>query len=48
MHITYIGDIYSISLKQAANKKSETHYSIEKGYHHILIFKDKKAIFFNI
>ena len=46
MHITYIGDIYSISLKQAANKKSETHYSIEKGYHHILIFKDKKAITF--
>jgi len=45
-NLTYIGDIYSISRKQAADKKSETHYSVEKGYHHILIFKDKKAIMF--
>jgi GLPGLI family protein len=43
-HITYIGEIYTVSMKQAAGKNSKSNYSVEKGYHHILVFKDKKAI----
>ncbi len=45
-HLIYETDIFSISLKQAAEGKSESSYSIEKGYQHILSFKDKKAINF--
>ena len=47
-HLIYETDIYAVSLKQAAEGKSESKYSIEKGHQHILSFKDKKAINFQI
>lgn len=45
-HITYIGDIYSVSLKGAAEKTPDAIYKIEKGIHNIIVYKEKKAIFY--
>jgi len=45
-HITYIGDIYSVSLKGTAEKTPDAIYKIDKGIHNIIVYKEKKAIFF--
>ncbi|PLX07881.1 MAG: hypothetical protein C0596_09070 [Marinilabiliales bacterium] len=45
-HLVYETDVFSISLKMAAEGKDTTPYSIEKGQYHILTFKDKKAFSF--
>lgn len=44
--LSYVGDIYFISLKEAAEKTPNAIYKLEKGIHNILIFNDKKAIFY--
>ncbi|MDD2634001.1 MAG: hypothetical protein PHW82_00715 [Bacteroidales bacterium] len=45
-HLVYKTDIYSVDLKQAAEGDKTSSYSTEKGYQHILSFKDKKALNF--
>ncbi len=45
-HLIYETDVFSISLKQAAEGEDITPYSFEKGQYHILTFKNKKAISF--
>lgn len=45
-HLTYVGDIYFISLKGAAENTPDAIYKLEKGIHNILVFDDKKAIFY--
>ncbi|HOZ30471.1 MAG TPA: hypothetical protein PLL66_06100 [Bacteroidales bacterium] len=46
-HITYTGDIYSVSLKGAAGETPNAIYKLEKGIHNILVFDDKKAVFYS-
>lgn len=45
-HITYIGEVFSVSFYNDSVKKTHSYYQVEKGYHDILVFNDKKAITF--
>lgn len=47
-HITYIGEVFSVSFYNDSVKKPHSDYQIKKGYHHILVFKDRKAISFRL
>jgi len=45
-HIKYIGDIYYVSMKGHEGKTPDAIYKCEKGVHNLIIFNEKKAIFY--
>jgi hypothetical protein len=45
-HKTYSTDIFIIDLNTTVHKDSKVKHHKEKGNHHLLVFEDKKAIYF--
>jgi GLPGLI family protein len=45
-HITFIGDIYYVSMKGHEGKTPDAIYKNEKGVHNLIIINDKKAVFY--
>lgn len=43
-HITYLGNIFFLSYTKNEYNKLESIYDKKKGYHNILVFKNKKAV----
>ena len=47
-HLIYETDIFSIDLNKAALNDTSSKFSVKKGQHHIITFKNKKAISFQL